>query len=460
MDSCNALEALVQRGRSPLFLELISVYQEAFDALRESPEASNETIIKTLRQTCKFPNKLKALFNKHMGLSVRHVGLVNSTLPNMTATTITPLQSVSRKHPTWTLNMAATAVASFYNDRQAKFITNPSLLHDQIMILYVTTGWWQLRDNAGSYLFTAEEAAAVTLHELGHFDYRIRTLGRIEKIMADGSDILEYVQKSPDLTTIQLILDKLSASKHLDPAWQKLLKTTKAYFSSNPNNTDPVYLEAINTLGILVESEVANLLLPNYTNLVYNSDFRSSEVKTVRHETDEERSADEFAARHGAGDGMSSFLSKFAQLAAGKSKAWLTLSMPDVLAGVVGSLLHFSQYFNLGAEDIDGGYDSMLRRLELLTETSKHAFSDSDLPEDVKVELKQQIALCEAYVSEYSNTSHRKFRLALKSWRDRVGVVGKILNTPFSDRLSHDYGNLQEATRTVSRNPLHYLAHK
>ena len=101
-----------------------------------------------------------------------------------------------------------------------------------------------------------------------------------------------------------------------------------------------------------------------------------------------------------------------------------------------------------------------MRRFELIIETAKHAFHDANLPPEAAEDIKQEIALAEQYLESYRSGKNRKIRAGLKNWKDAIGKFGRVFKAPFQDRLSQDYQKLQDATLSVTRHPLYYLANK
>lgn len=456
MVSSIALESLVQRGRSALYIDLVSLYQESQDALREAYKASPAQINMGLKNI-DFVERLKTTVRKHTGMVLAKVVIDERREPNAYATIIeSATTSKALRAGTVTYGMVMEKIDRYYNDRTAQ-LSMPTVDTPLGFVFGIATAFWAMRNEDKSYYFTPDECAAITLHEIGHFDHWIRTGFRVYERTLDAADIVNYIKATPDKEVILAILDKIQKSKHIDKSWDKIIKATYEYFRTTNSFDDPLYVEALSTLTVLMEAELANFSLPLF-NMFYNGD--KGRVTTRLHDIDSERSADEFASRNGAYSAMTSALSKLERIRSSDATLLMKQFMWTPPALVVGLLLKLHTIFDVAAEDIAQGYDPLLRRLELITQTAKHAFADANLPENIKDDIKRQIRESEGYIAGYRSSMHRQFRAKLKEWKDNVGKFGRILSSPIHNRLSGDYERLQDSTRSLSRNPLYYLAQK
>jgi len=173
---------------------------------------------------------------------------------------------------------------------------------------------------------------------------------------------------------------------------------------------------------------------------------------------DAERSADDYMVRNGAGPALTSFLVKTDKFTGPEGKLFWEQVFGAYIPIVSTLILGFISTFDLSPEEVTNGYDPLVRRLELILETSKHAFQDENLPDDVAIELKKDIKELEGYIKQYNSAEHRKRRLMIKKWKDNISSFGRLIALPFKNRLTEDYTKLQNANRSLSRNPLYWLA--
>ena len=445
------MESLKQAGRSALYSEMTLLYQDSLTVLYGLPKAS-DAIIRDGLKKIRFCERLLTIVTKYMGPVISEVELFEG-LPNAwCSTTVEDKYSVKAPDKA-TIGMLMDKISYLYDDSAAKY--SGKLLPIVRFEFGVSLGFWRLRNPDKSYVFTAEELAALTLHEIGHMDNNIRSCYRIDARIQDASDIVNYINKSPDPTVVQAIIKSLNNSKYVDKSWAPVLKATTDYFKSNKTPNDPYYFEAINVLSTLVTAE-----LSNRNRYLIDSIFlpQSTTKALISHDVDSERSADEFASRSGAYASLVSVLKKLNDLDTTKSYMQYRLVSSVPIALLVSVLVRFSSVFDISAEDISFGYDPIIRRLELVVETAKHGFKDNDdLPKRILDDIKSQILEAEAYIAEAKSARHRRIRKALYEWKQNVSKFGRIVISPFQNRLSDDYDRLTDANRAIGRHSLYYL---
>jgi hypothetical protein len=446
------LESLIQRGKSPFFTDLVSVYQDSQKGLRELPDLKSGDVYHHLQQI-KFSERIKDIVFKYTGILLSWVRVYNSTMPNLVAkSSINPPLMQRKAGYLMTSGMIHEKINSTYNDRTG-VITNPDVLQLGLSFsLNISVAWWTMRNHDGSFYLTPEEFAAFTLHEIGHIDHAIRSYSRVTQRIQNASDIVTYITTNADNTSALELVAQLKKSKDLTAEWRKVLAVCEAYFKTQSNQTDSTYTEALNMVVATASAEAATNALG-----FYNRDVQLS-TKVLK--VDDERSADEYASRNGAYAALTSALKKLEDLNDKNSILYYQQVKTNKVAMVLASLRTFKQLFRISAEDINGNYDPFLKRVELITETAKHAFQDADLPDDIKKDLHQQIAECESYIDEFKASAHHRTRMMLKTWVDNVGKLGRIVKAPFQVRLVEDYERLQNETRSLTRNQLFYLADK
>lgn len=458
MQTKMGLESLVQRGKSAFFLEMTDLYQQSFDALRDHPKLSQEEVFFTLHRMG-FEELLKTLVKKHMGITLSMVDIVESPSPNMFATVTTNRTYMkSEKARNKTPGMMMEEINRFYNDRKGRLevdTTQPLPFKFKIIL---NTALWMIEDKRLSPFYTAEELAAATLHELGHVDHFVRVAFRIQERIIDAADIIDYTTKAPDKDVILSLITQLKTSPYLDKSWAGVLVATEKYFKTSNSQDDPAHWEALSTLSTLVTADVAGRNVAAFTEL---SGHRiNDQVGTKLTIVDPERTADEFASRNGANRALIEMIAKSNQLATTKTDFVLRQFLWYTPSLILGQLVSFATTFNVFATDVAGGYDHIMRRLELINETAKHTLHDASLPDSVKSDILQQIAESDRYIRDYGSSDHIRIRSSIKTWKDNVSKFGRLLFSPVQNRLIEDYARLQNANRSLARHPLYYLAKK
>lgn len=452
------LESLTQMGRSVFFNNLVSVYKKSQDALRESYNASQADVFVTLKKLG-FDDSIKSLTEERLNLSLHMVDIVENVSPNLMCK-VKPNQNYYRaiKKKVKTSGMMFEEINRFYNNRTAKLENYSKSDLPFSFGISIHTSLWTLRNPDKSFYFTAEQLAAATLHEIGHIDHWIRNCSRIVSNNLDAADIIDYINHVPDKEVIDALINNIKKSPYLDKSWLTLVNETERYFKTTNSFDNPAYYEALSVLTTIVTSEAGSRNLPFINSLIESNKF--SKVTTRLSNVDPERAADDFASRHGAYRDLIEMVAKFNQLATTKTDLvfrqflWYTPSI------VLGMLVQFVTLFDLSATDISRGYDPIIRRLELIVETAKHSFSEASLSEEAKVDIRKQIADSEKYIKDYNSTLHSKIRETIGIWKSNISKFGRIIKSPVQQRLSSDYERLQDANRSLSRNPLYYLADK
>ena len=455
------LEALLQRGRTPLYNDLVSLYQETQNALYGLKNASGAQYNLKLKSTG-FVKSLKDIAKKHMGINIAQVDIMETRTPNAYATILVPGsigQMLTNQKKSF--SSVLDSIRAVYDDREGR-VVDPT--YEQVefgFVFGISVAFWAIRKPDGSFYFSPDEVAAVTIHEIGHFDHWIRTLGRPVFRLLDASDILTYIRKDPDRAVILTLLDKLKKSKHLDPSWKVVLKPTDAYFRNNDTYTDPEYKRNLSAVEMLIGAELARTTVVEFTRMTMaGSSLGTKEVTSALHGIDTERNADEFSVRNGAYSALAAALTKSNKFADESSSALTHLFLWSAPAYSISWFMKFKAVFDVGAEDMVFGYDSITRRLELMAQTAKHAFSDAALSPTVKEDIRQQIKEIESYVAAREKSNYRIIRKRLHEWKTSIGKFGRVIASPIENRMHADYGRLQNANRDLGRHSLYYLAQK
>ena len=461
MHITTGLESLAQRGKTTFFNDLTILYTETFNEVRKLSNITGGNVLMTLK-AMDFKRWIKSIFEAHMGIKLTSVTVENSIEPNLICWMFmdSPSYTKNTKDNTKSSGMMMELINQFYSDKKGYYDTREVFPQHYQFGLTVFTSLWTLLNKDGSFLLTAEELAAATLHEAGHVDHFIRNSKRIYADMVDASDIVSYIKQYPDKEVVLALLKNIKKSNNLDKSWLGVLTTVEKYFTTSNALDSQEQYEALAALGALVTTEIADFTLKqiNTSYPILGPAERVVETRLVN--VDIERSADEFASRNGAYQALTSLTAKLHSLGTVDNSTYLRQFLWSSPATILGYLHYFGSLFSINAEDIANGYDPAIKRIELIIETAKHAFSDLNLSAEIKKNIHQQIVESEAYLKTYRSTNHQQIRSKLKQWKDTVGKLGRIVASPFQDRLSQDYERLQDSTRSLSRHSLFYLADK
>lgn len=456
MHNDTAMESLVQKGKTPLFIETTKVCQEVFTAL-ESISPLTDQIVYTALKNVDFSTKIKKIVKTYMGIDLSQVIVEKSMIPIPFCCFDFPdiIQRTSIK--TLSAGTIYASIQRHYNNRDGRVDISYIDKIPVVIDLGVTTSLWIIKNKDGSFYHTAEEIAAFILHELGHADFKIREAYRVAVNTIDASDIINYVTEHPNREVILDLIDHVGKSPYFDKNMLPILTVIRKFFVEANDFNDPVYIEALSTLTFLVASEVSS---NNFVSIDKFLDNRYTEVKTSNQLLDEERSADEFSSRNGSYAYLVSALYKARALETHQATLQFSPYMWSSAALVCSSMMNFLALFYLPAENVANGYDPLLRRLSLIVETAKHAFHNQDLPDNVKIDIANQITEAEAYIKQYQSTANFRIRNEITIWKKNIGKFGRVIAAPFQNRLSQDYERLQNSTRSLSRHGLFYLANK
>lgn len=462
MDSDIATEALLQRGRTPLYKDLVSLYQRTQDALVGLKNASPEEYVHKLNKL-QFPTDLAETIYTHTGLIIGQVFLVRTPMAGAFSNAM--LKGKDYKQITDnknTIHQIVSKVNLLYDDKEGKIErpkkSNPGL----VFIIGLYMGLWRYRRPDNSYYFTAENIAAITLHELGHCDIFMKTLGAAHRVLEDVNDVVTYIRKEPDVKVIRAILDHLDKSKYLDRSWRPILKSVTDEFLSKTTHSVDEYEIMVSAIETLLAADVSDYQVVTMNASIWTGKFEANlaTVKTGNYRVEHERLADEYAARHGSYDALVEAMQKLDNLPRRTTNPDIVVndwSVPSVILGISDE---FKVIFGISNPEINARYDTLSRRLELIIQAAKHAFANPDLPKEVVDDLKSQIANAEKTISDINKSGYQQARMALRVWRQNISKFGRISLSPLVGRMELDYGRLQDATRDISRNSLYYLARK
>lgn len=459
MNSSFGLEALQQRGRSAFYEEMITLFTNLQDALYEAKSVSDDDIRRTASKI-NFNRKLKAIIVKYTGFEIDYAGILKSRSPNAGAIVHKVKEKSSpRSREHQTSGMILANYQNRYNDRAGRLL--PSLDPKQEKVIsvtvYCTTGLLKLRTSGGKFVLTPEELAAFMMHEIGHVDVWYRIEYRCITILQDTSDIVDYLNDKPEPDKITALANVIQERPEIQKVWGPTLQVVLKNISDIRNHDDQKYLEALSVLSkiaMLISADDCAQLMRTTQSVDYQR------RKTTIFSVDTERAADDFATRHGTAGPLISALAKLDQLSTNDTRRFIEQVVGVDIPAILLIRKMFKLKFSLIPEQVSGGYDPLIRRLELIVETAKHAFHDDALPEEIAKQMRQDIEEAQQLVGQYNSAEYRKLRVTINEWRENVVKFGRLIAFPYIDRRDQDYDRLHNAARSLSRHSLYYLAKK
>lgn len=460
MDNQIATEALLQRGRTPLYNDLVSLYQETHDALRELGNASPAKYNLKLK-SIDYPGRLKSIIFKHTGFNIVALDLIESKAAR--ASSSIRLSQKKRFELNAGIGHSGDILAKIRHIYDPKSGRTSVTDYDEFGFVFaITMGFWRFRNPDQSFFFTAEELTAVTLHEVGHFDHWVQTLVEPYARLHDISDVISYIDQRQDNKTILVAIDHLRKSKRLHRSWKDVTELLYRYFKDNPQSSDANYRNAIDTLEIVIAAEQSDYQLARLNVALLQDGVKINDqlMRTAGIEEDAEISADDYAARHGAYSNLVSTRIKSERLPDNMYSLHMVEYDSDLSTTIFAMFDGFKSIVHIDAFDVGNGYERLIRRLEIIVQTAKHAFSQSDLTSNQIKYIKSEITKAEDAIARYKSSKKNAVGQTIRTWIDTTISLGRIVAAPARNRLAGDYHKLQQDTRDLSRHSLYYLAKK
>jgi hypothetical protein len=437
-----------------MFLDIIAAVEKFRETLLKDSARSAQSISK-LAKSDGFNSTILEIVEKHMKLTLSRVSVYPTLSVNASAGWEIPDQTVGAvSRGKFSPPEFMAVVAKQYNHRTGAYASLRDVSKYMKFSLMVTSGLLGLTNAEDVPFLTAEEVAAVILHEIGHFDHFIRTLFRTTTIVLDACDVLNRTAANHDLASARTLLHEIDRGR-LPGDWRKIYDKVEAYFagpSADPN--DSQFVEALDVLILIYRKSNGLLIKSLWAPWILSHGDRFS---TNNEAVDAERSADEFSARNGA---YSALIGALAKMRDDTDLRRRSVHMTFVPLAVWSILDRIGKSMAVFTNDSDGVYDGFIPRLRMIADTAKHAMHDPDLPKDVKSDIAAQVEEAELRLKELTSAPYRRTQEALRKLIGTLGAGASALLLPFEYRVVKDTERLQTATRDISRNSLYYLADK
>lgn len=497
------IEAIDFQHKSKLAQDLINLFQDAID-VRQKVKETTTSAVKIASEVENHFFKITApslasIILKHTGIPVGKI-YVSRTFSMMFACTVDFNKDEG-------LNMYTTIqrysgleldpfVEEYINSKQGKMI-KPEDIAKLTANLDTKTGKMSINKLAGKDIkfllyfdynsaflakesghvkceyMTAEEIAAIVLHEIGHmitmFEHASDAYFRANvynKVMING-----FIKKAGKFELIEYGLNylesKFPTKKQTIDALRVKVGEAKKNYSGQQTKSLPVFISLLYSLIYTLLTLICSLLFtpfrllemlsPMITTLENNT--KLSDYAVLRKQDKYcEQLADEFVSRHGMAAGLSSGLQKIfswcevtgiGSIAHGSSLAWAAAKAPFFI------LTMFYGDLTDGGGSYDREYDRIVRAMNNMLAV----FKSENMPKEAIDFYINDYEMCKATIANYNK--HRRLTEIMHTIH---GGISYILTTPldlmFTGRFLSEYNKLHDRAEMLIANSFGYHSAK
>ena len=498
------LEAIDFQHKSKLAQELIDVFQSAIDVRQKVKETTTSAVKIAYEVEHHFfkitAPSLAAIILKHTGIPVGKL-YVSKTFSIMFACTVDFDKDEGLNMYTTIQRYCGLEIDSFVEEyiasKKDKMIS-PDEIAKLAVNLDTKTGKMAINKLAGKDIkfllffdynaaflakesahvkceyMTAEEIAAIVLHEVGHmitmFEHASDAYFRANvynKVMING-----FIKKAGKFDLIYYGLDfldsKFPAKKQAIDALRAKVKTHEKNYTGDQTKSVPVFISLLYSLFYSMLVLICSLLFapfrlfevlsPMITTLENNT--KLSDYATLKKQDKYcEQLADEFVSRHGMAAGLNSGLQKIftwvevtglgSMVAHNSSLAWTTAKIPFFI------LTMFYGDLSSGGGSYDREYDRIVRAMNnMLT-----VFKSEDMSKEALDFYINDYEMCKATIANYNK--HRRLTEAMYVVHNSISY---LLTTPldliFTGRFLSEYNKLHDKAEMLIANSIGYHSAK
>ncbi len=321
--------------------------------------------------------------------------------------------------------------------------------------------------------FTAEQQAAVFIHELGHAVSTLEHMGELYHRAETATKAIQYLATTTNAAVLTQAVTGLTTAatdlpKDATDALTAVTKPAPTHGIASafiPILTIGGVVAAIVTfvlgkllLGVLLKA-ISRTLDARIDPWAHDTDVKTSDtVVTLSNVGYDERIADEFTSRHGLGAALASALATARQIDMGKVLSRIVVNDTNTIKVLAFGLLMLSQTFGPMLYGAGLDYDPLWLRLEHLLNNNLLLFHDDTLSPELRDrylrDTKDLITLVENYKSSKSRKLYQTFWGTIMRILSRSSVVDAFTTA----NLSNDYDKLQLLTNGLIANRLGYQA--
>lgn len=313
---------------------------------------------------------------------------------------------------------------------------------------------------------TAEEQAAIILHELGHGMTILEHIGDIYHRVDIVTNSIRYLSTTADLNTLKTAAGAIQDQITDEPEQKALMTRVVETFSTTVTQKMALVVGTILIIPILI---IFSCLMTSFLSDRVDQDENktSDQIVTISNHAYIERIADEFVSRHGLGGSLVSAFSKIdgneSQHDTLKNGHYCSpvmdiLHSNSVTKMIMVALSILNDRFSLMLSVTDKAYDPLWLRLEHLLLNNMVVFKDTQMSEATRRyflnDTKAMIECLDAYKKSKSVKLYQLF------WGTLTRIVSRnsMLDAFSTANLSADYDVLQVMTNGLIKNRLAYHA--
>lgn len=328
-------------------------------------------------------------------------------------------------------------------------------------IFFLSSKLYTTEYEKNNAVFTANEIAALILHELGHgmtiLEHTADNYYRADMLSQTVKDLKEKTTEEK-LKIAQIYMK----SPYIDAKGKKILTNMNTKIAALLKENDNTSQKR-NMIGMLVNVFIYSLIymISLASATIVNGNTKSSDTMvSIRNHAFVERIADEFVARHGLGGELASGLNKYGYLlnagyatSISRDKAFSEMSM---FMTIFAKLMAIQNFFNYPIQYIISEYDMTTTRIKEMVLATSVALKDQDIPDVTRKELLRQIDIAENIIKDIKS-GHRG---SIWFW-DVFLKISNYRNLPMAvanANLAADYAQLEKITDGFIRNPLYITA--
>lgn len=329
--------------------------------------------------------------------------------------------------------------------------------------------------------FTAEEIAAIILHECGHavgcyehvtdIYHRADVASNSVRYLNEKSDIKEALKVVGSMCTIEKSHSNKVQEEVFDQTLKELEKKRELLFGLHPVTTATILI-----VGAPIVAVVSGLIVWFLHAMFFSvldrviSSGRYGKINDSQHKTSdtvvtmsnvgyEERFADEFVSRHGLGAALVSALKKIDydgsayHIRSNTTDAMKNHRTISKIISVVDATWHFFGMLTYVDSHI---YDPLWLRLEHILHNNMVVFKDESLSDELRNHYIKETRIMMEKIAAMTNSNRHKINQMFWSTITRIISRTSMLDSFSTAGLSKDYDTLQLLTNGLIKNKLFF----
>lgn len=402
---------------------------------------------------------------------VTHTGLPVDSLVSLASTDPTAVYSVGFRHATHRnvkreqiALLSTLAKMSAVLDGDMGIVKDIDGLYDTLSITHIVISGALFC--VGEYFpdcaLSAENIAAVILHELGHAYDTVERWYRVGQICALSDSLIQYTGTE---VTPQSVDNVLAACEIVGKKIPHKLPEVATLLDGLPGLREEIKTKSFTVSELLaIQGYVVGAIgiaagTIGGVDVGYQPTMSTTRcVDRVR--TTMERNADVYAMRMGAGVYLTQVLMKLRHY-------YINYKTPDV--GSINTIAQTTSLFqnvsvwktiessvDMAPCQVSGQYDAELTRFKEQLHTLYGAFANAELPDTLKAQLSDQIKDISTLITKWSQRTDVKFRQMLFQGIRTFLTKGPLGFFLYRNQLDDRYSRLTTMSRDLVDNPLFY----